>query len=122
VKGARDVKAAFERCSGHIAKLLQVCCPTIHARMAANDSLTQEYPGRLHFATDAWTSPNHCAFVAWTVHLEHQGQMLGFLLDIVEVPESHTGATLAREFHNMLLCFGLENKVQSPCQTLMHFS
>jgi len=47
----------------------------------------KEYDGRLSFATDAWTSPNHCAFVAWTVHLEYEGEMLSFLLDIVELPE-----------------------------------
>jgi hypothetical protein len=47
----------------------------------------QEHPGHLNFAMDAWTSPNHCAFIAWTVHLEHQDNMLAFLLDVVEVPE-----------------------------------
>jgi hypothetical protein len=47
----------------------------------------QEHPGRVHFATDAWTSPNHRAFVAWTVHLHHKGHVLAFVLDIVEVPE-----------------------------------
>jgi len=65
----RDVKASFEKCRDRIAKLLQ------------------EHPGRLHFATDAWTSPNHRAFVAWTVHLEYEGEMLSFLLDIFELPE-----------------------------------
>ena len=67
---ARDIKLSFERCKGRIAKLLR------------------EYPSHLNFATDAWTSPNHRVIVAWTVHLEHQGHMLGFLLDIVEVPEA----------------------------------
>jgi hypothetical protein len=37
--------------------------------------------------TDAWTSPNHRVFVAGTVHLEYEGEMLCFLLDIIEVPE-----------------------------------
>jgi len=36
---------------------------------------------------DAWTSPNHHAFVAWTIHLEYEGEMLAFLLDIVELLE-----------------------------------
>jgi hypothetical protein len=49
--------------------------------------LLQEHPGRLHFATDAWTSPNHRAFLGWTVHLEYKGEMLSFLLDIVELAE-----------------------------------
>jgi len=47
----------------------------------------QEHDGKLHFTTDAWTSPNHHASVAWTVHLQHEGKMLAFLLDIVEVTE-----------------------------------
>jgi hypothetical protein len=67
----RDIKASFEKCQDRITKLLQ------------------EHPGRLHFATDAWTSPNHHAFVAWTVHLEYEGEMLSFLLDIIELPEVH---------------------------------
>jgi hypothetical protein len=46
-----------------------------------------DHSGCLHFTTDAWTSPNHRAFVAWTVHLEYEGSMLAFLLDIIEVPE-----------------------------------
>ena len=64
-----DIHASFEKCRERIAKLLR------------------EHPGHLHFATDAWTSPNHRAFVAWTVHLEYEGEMLAFLLDIVELPE-----------------------------------
>ena len=39
--------------------------------------------------------------------------MLSFLLDIVKVPESHTGATLARVFHKMLVSYGIENKILS---------
>ena len=66
---SRDINTSFEKCRARIAKLLQ------------------EHPGRLHFATDAWTSPNHRAFVAWTVHFEYEGGMLSFLLDILELPE-----------------------------------
>lgn len=66
---SRDIKTSFEKCRARIAKLLQ------------------DHPGRIHFATDAWTSPNHRAFVAWTVHLEYEGDMLSFLLDIIELPE-----------------------------------
>ncbi|KAG1808062.1 uncharacterized protein BJ212DRAFT_1281314 [Suillus subaureus] len=90
---SRDIKASFEKCSDRIGKLLR------------------EYPGRLHFATDAWTSPNHRAFVAWTVHLEFNGEMLCFLLDIVELAESHTGVALARAFQAMLERFGLTDRV-----------
>jgi hypothetical protein len=92
----RDIQASFKKCRDHITKLLQ------------------QYPGRLHFATDAWTSPNHRVFVAWTVHMEHEGRMVTFLLDIVEVPESHTGQALANAFQTMLEQFGLQNKVMYP--------
>jgi hypothetical protein len=91
----RDIKAAYKKCRERITKLLQ------------------DHPGRLHFTTDAWTSTNHHVFVAWTVHLEHEGTMLAFLLDIIEVPESHTGVALARAFQNMLETFGLEHRVRS---------
>jgi hypothetical protein len=52
----------------------------------------QEYDGKLNFGTDAWTSPNHRAFVAITVHLEKDGVPLSFVLDVVEVAKviTHT--------------------------------
>ncbi|KAJ6486569.1 hypothetical protein DFH09DRAFT_948816, partial [Mycena vulgaris] len=65
---ARDIKTSFELGEAHISKILN------------------EYPGKLSFTNDAWTSPNHRAFVAWTVHLQHDGKPLSFLLDIFEVP------------------------------------
>ncbi|KAF6759529.1 hypothetical protein DFP72DRAFT_789780, partial [Ephemerocybe angulata] len=77
---SRDLKNAFVKCRNRIAKYLQ------------------EYDGALSFATDAWTSPNHRAFVAFTVHLEHNGVPLSLLLDFVEVPRSHSGMNLAMEF------------------------
>ena len=52
---SRDVKTVFTSTRKRIAKMLR------------------EYDGRMSFATDAWTSPNHKAYVAVTVHLEHQG-------------------------------------------------
>ncbi len=38
---------------------------------------------------DAWTSPNHKAFVALTVHLEKNGELLCMVLDVVEVAKVH---------------------------------
>jgi hypothetical protein len=73
---SRDINAAFARCRERIKTILQ------------------DHRGRLHFATDCWTSPNHRAFVAWTVHLEYQGQMLSFLLDIIELPEVYISHSL----------------------------
>ena len=46
---------------------------------------TQKHEGKLHFATDAWTSPNHRAYVALTVHFEHEGKPVCLILDVVEV-------------------------------------
>jgi hypothetical protein len=71
----------------------------------------QEYNGKLNFATDAWTSPNHKAYVAITVHLEHSGKPLSMLLDVVGVPKSHSGANLAIVFAKVLQTFGIEEKV-----------
>ncbi|KAJ7231386.1 hypothetical protein B0H12DRAFT_979650, partial [Mycena haematopus] len=66
---ARDLHAAYVRGCAHVQTLLR------------------EYPGRLSFGTDAWTSPNHRAFLAWIVHLQHEGELLSFPLDVYEVPE-----------------------------------
>ncbi|KAJ7697116.1 hypothetical protein B0H16DRAFT_1220698, partial [Mycena metata] len=66
---SRDIHASFNLSKDRIATLLQ------------------EHPGQLSFTTDAWTSPNHRAIVAWVVHLEHEGQPLSFLLDVKELPE-----------------------------------
>ncbi|KAI0697428.1 hypothetical protein C8T65DRAFT_582743 [Cerioporus squamosus] len=56
-------------------------------RLAA---MLRAYPGRLHFATDAWTAPNHRPFVAFTVHLEVEGATLSIILDIVELAKVRT--------------------------------
>jgi hypothetical protein len=49
--------------------------------------MLRNYPGRINFTMDAWSSPNHHAFIAFCVHLEHDGELLSFLLDIVKVAE-----------------------------------
>ncbi|KAG0692504.1 hypothetical protein DFH29DRAFT_788653, partial [Suillus ampliporus] len=77
---ARDVRQVFVRTRARIARMLQ------------------DYPGELNFATDVWTLLNHGAFVTVSVHLEHEGQALSMILDIVEVAKSHTGANLAEAF------------------------
>lgn len=76
-------------------------------------------------------------FIAWTVHLEYESQMLAFLLDIIEVAEvcvskiiclvsnanvilqSHTGAAMAKAFQDMLLRFELTDKVTISFMPLM---
>lgn len=71
----------------------------------------QRFSGKLSFATDAWTSPNHKAYVALTVHLERDGKPLSMLLDVVEVPKSHSGVNLARAFADVLQMFRIKEKV-----------
>jgi len=56
----------------------------VHARKRVATML-QKYEGQLNYATDAWTSPNHKAFVAFTVHFAHEGTPVSMLLDLVEV-------------------------------------
>jgi len=61
--------------------------------------------------TDAWTLPNHKAYVAFTVHFEHEGAPISMLLDLVEVAKSHSGVNLANAFTTVLRDFGIEDKV-----------
>lgn len=71
----------------------------------------QSFDGKLNFATDAWTSPNHKAYMALTVHLNRNGKPMSTLLDVIEVPKSHSGVNLAIAFADILQTFGIEEKV-----------
>ena len=64
---SRDVRLVYTCTRQHITKMLQ------------------EYKGRISFTTDAWTSPNHRSFMAFCVHMEHEGKLLTFPLDVVKV-------------------------------------
>ena len=65
----------------------------------------------VNYATDAWTSPNHKAYVAFTVHFTHEGTPILMLLDLVEVARSHSGANLAAAFAKVLEEFRISDKV-----------
>jgi len=65
----------------------------------------------LSFATDAWSSPNHKAFVVVTIYFEDIGIPVCMLLDIVEVLISHSGANLAAVFAHITDEFGISDKV-----------
>ncbi len=75
--------------------------------------------GRLNFATDTWTAENHRAFVVILVFLEQRGKVLVVVLDLVEVPEAHTGMTLARVFVDVLKAFGIADKVSTHLTSLV---
>jgi hypothetical protein len=55
--------------------------------------------------TDAWTSPNHKAFVAVSVHFEYDGEPLCLILDVVEVAEVYllTVYSVAHKLTHMLV-------------------
>ncbi|KAG5633856.1 hypothetical protein H0H81_004772, partial [Sphagnurus paluster] len=74
------------------------------------EKMLQEYEGKINFATDTWTSPNHQAYVGVTAHFEVQGSPISIVLDIVEVAESHTGKALAQAFTDILNNFGIDHK------------
>lgn len=90
---SRDVKKVFVNMQKRIVKMLR------------------EHDGALSFATDAWTSPNHRAFVAVTVHFEKDGVPICMLLDIVEVATLHSGVNLAAVFAGILKEFDISDKV-----------
>ncbi|KIM52480.1 hypothetical protein SCLCIDRAFT_141029, partial [Scleroderma citrinum Foug A] len=68
----------------HDVQLVFACTHQCLAKML------HEYNGKVNFTTDTWTSPNHKAFVAFAVHLEHNGVPLVFPLDVIEVAKVHT--------------------------------
>lgn len=92
---SRDVRKVFANVRKRLAKMLQ------------------EHEGKLNFATDAWTSPNHKAFVAVTVHFEIEGKPMSMLLDMVEVATAHSGVNLAVVFADILKEFGISAKVSN---------
>lgn len=67
----------------------------------------------MNFATDAWTSPNHKAYIAITVHFAQDGVPVSMLLDLVELAKSHSGVNLAAAFAKVLEEFGISDKVVS---------
>lgn len=58
----------------------------------------QVYNGKLSITTDAWTSPNHRAFVAICIHLENKGGALMMPLDLVEVDRVRMALTGSSSF------------------------
>jgi hypothetical protein len=86
---SRDVRLVFANVRKRMAKMMQVSKLRSYW-INRKTYITQEYQGNLNFATDAWTSPNHKAFVAVSVHFEHNGQPICFILDVVEVAKVRT--------------------------------
>jgi len=106
----------FHRVKEWLAQTLQVKFYH-HSCNISTHQFLKEYDGRLSFATDAWTSPNHRAFIALTVHFEDNGTQVSLLLDIVELAKSHTGLNLAKAFAKVVMDYGIDHKV-SMCHQL----
>lgn len=77
----------------------------------------QSYDGSLSFATDCWTSPNHRAFMAVTVHLVIDGEVKSVVLDVAELPRSHSGENLANKLAEILNDYGIADKVSNHIST-----
>jgi hypothetical protein len=80
----RDVHQVFVRVRRWIANLLRVSLVSILI-MSIVTKYWYTYEGHLSFATDAWTSPNHHAYVAFSVHFIHDNEPISLLLDFIEV-------------------------------------
>jgi hypothetical protein len=84
----------------------------LNCEIRNNCILSQDHDGALNFATDAWSSPNHKAYIAVTVHFTKDGRLVSMLLDLVEVAWSHSGSNLAAVFAKILEDFGIGDKVR----------
>lgn len=73
--------------------------------------ICQDYNGELNFATDCWTLPNHKAMVAFSVHLERDGQPLPMTLDVIELATSHSGLNLVKTFADLVEGLNIGMKV-----------
>ena len=49
--------------------------------------------------------------MAFTVYMEHKGEPISMLLDLVEIAKSHSGINLAKAFEKVLKDFGVSDKV-----------
>ena len=97
--------------------------------MQSQSVTIQEYNGKISFAMDMWTSPNHYAYIAVTAHLKVKGALISIVLDVVKLPkvcqhlnlhdvlitidQSHSGLNLALAFVEILKDFKIEHKILS---------
>ena len=108
---SRDIRKVFVNVRKRIAKMLKVSNARDYLDIKQLTFVIQEHVGALSFATDAWTSPNHKAYIAVTVHFENSGVPMSMLLDLIEVARSHSGFNLATAFSKILEEFGISDKV-----------
>jgi hypothetical protein len=111
-----DAWAVFFNIQRCITKMLQVSTIIYVFLIMNSPSMLQplqEHTGALSFTTNAWTSPNHKAYMAVTVHFKNKGVPVAMLLDIIELVCSHSGLNLAAVFVKILEYFGIDDKVSN---------
>jgi hypothetical protein len=87
----RDVCRVFARVCQHVADELQVSIS--YLMLVGTHHLSQAYDGMLHFSTDAWTSPNHHAYVAFNVQYICNAKPISILLDFIKVDSVRTSVS-----------------------------
>jgi hypothetical protein len=108
---SRDVRMVFARSRQRIAAMLRVSTGMV---LVAYWLIThQKHDGKLHFATDAWTSPNHRAYVAVTVHFEHAGEPVCLILDVVEVAKVSPYGLLHEDSYTHFIMYIVAQRSQS---------
>ena len=108
---SHKMKKVFVQVWQHIAKMLKVSHKS-YLQLVVLTNQPQEYDSALNFTTDAWTLPNHKAYVAITVYFEHEGTLISMILNLVGVAMSHSGVNLAETFAKVLEDFGIKDKVR----------
>ena len=106
---SHDVRKVFVNVCKCIVKMLKVSNARDYLDIKQLTFIIQEHVGALNFTTDAWTSPNHKAYIAVTVHFENSGVPMSMLLDLIEVTCSHSGFNLATAFSKILEEFGISS-------------
>lgn len=112
---------------------LDRCCRYVYSlwpTKLVNRMLVKMYKGELSFTMNAWTLPNHCAYIALLMHLEYNGTTFSFPLDVIEVktvyifafafsamqclwPQFYESVMLAEAFTEVLKEFKINIKVSS---------
>jgi len=75
-------------------------------------NILKNVSAKISFTTDCWTSPSSKSFMSITAHfIDDDWKLQHFLLDFIEINESHTGQNLKNAFLSGLENFGIEDKV-----------
>ena len=78
---SQDIKRVFVTVQADGKDAAGMCISHFNILQADNETYLKEHEGELIFVTDAWTSPNHKAFIAVIVHFENNGEPMCMLLD-----------------------------------------